>query len=275
MKVSLIIPVYKQVKELEVVLENLKFQTYKNFEIIITEDDESKDIKDLVEKYKSSYSIKLCQQEDKGFRKCKALNSAIKISEGDYIIFNDCDCVPSVDFISGHLSLAKTGIFLSGRRVMLGPSFTKSLMNLERNIKSIESRFILDLPWHILDRTDYLEEGIRFSPKGLWRKFFSPRPMRNVLGANFSFFKSDILKINGFDEDYVTYGVGEDNDLKWRFEAIGNEIGSTRNTAVTYHLGKHEVGKAYDVVCKNREAQKSKMNRNEYFCKNGLVKEEL
>ena len=38
MKVSVIIAVYKDVEALELIIESLKNQTYKNFEVIIAED---------------------------------------------------------------------------------------------------------------------------------------------------------------------------------------------------------------------------------------------
>ncbi|MFY9082810.1 glycosyltransferase, partial [Aliarcobacter butzleri] len=38
MKISLIIAVYKDVESLELIIESLRNQTYKNFEVIIAED---------------------------------------------------------------------------------------------------------------------------------------------------------------------------------------------------------------------------------------------
>ena len=54
MKVSVIIAVYKDVEALELIIESLKNQTYKNFEVVIAEDGQDekmqafiKSIKDL------------------------------------------------------------------------------------------------------------------------------------------------------------------------------------------------------------------------------------
>jgi len=34
--------------------------------------------------------------------------------------------------------------------------------------------------------------------------------------------KSDLIAINGFDEDYIAPGGGEDSDIEWRLQALGS-----------------------------------------------------
>ena len=48
MKVSVIIAVYKDVEALELIIESLKNQTYKNFEVIIAEDEQDKKIQTFI-----------------------------------------------------------------------------------------------------------------------------------------------------------------------------------------------------------------------------------
>ena len=42
-------------------------------------------------------------QEDKGFRKNKILNEAIRTDKTGYMIFIDGDCIPHPDFIKEHI----------------------------------------------------------------------------------------------------------------------------------------------------------------------------
>ena len=53
MKVSVIVPTYKDTQALELILDALKLQTYKDFEVIVAEDDDSDEVKVFLEKYKS------------------------------------------------------------------------------------------------------------------------------------------------------------------------------------------------------------------------------
>lgn len=48
MKASLIIAVYKDVEALNLIVKALKTQTYKNFEVVIAEDGNSKEMREFI-----------------------------------------------------------------------------------------------------------------------------------------------------------------------------------------------------------------------------------
>ncbi len=48
MQISLIIPVYKNITFLDMIIESLKKQSYKNFELIITEDAENIEMRKFI-----------------------------------------------------------------------------------------------------------------------------------------------------------------------------------------------------------------------------------
>ena len=79
-KISLIIPLYKKKEFIEAVLESINFQTYRNFEVIVTEDDNTlgEFIKNLQKTL--NYNLIHVQQEDLGYRRNTALNNGVKIS---------------------------------------------------------------------------------------------------------------------------------------------------------------------------------------------------
>lgn len=69
MKASLIVAVYKDIEALSLILDALKTQTYKNFEVIVAEDGNSQEMKDFLSKIED-LELKHTTQEDIGIRKC-------------------------------------------------------------------------------------------------------------------------------------------------------------------------------------------------------------
>lgn len=98
-KISLIIPIYKKKEFVEAVLETINFQTYKNFEVIVAEDDNT--LGNFIEKIRENLNYKLIhvQQEDKGYRRNTALNNGVKISTGKLIVVVDQDCMLHSKFL--------------------------------------------------------------------------------------------------------------------------------------------------------------------------------
>jgi hypothetical protein len=62
------------------------------------------------------------------------------------------------------------------------------------------------------------------------------RKNRGLLGCNFSLYKEDLIKINGFDERYEAPSIGEDSDVQFRLELSGVKIKSINHASVQYHL---------------------------------------
>jgi len=130
MKVSLIAAVYKDIQALDLIVEALKKQTYKNFELIVAEDNDSELMKEFISNVKD-IEVKHTYQEDRGVRKSRSVNNAIMKASGDYLIFIDGDCVPYTTFIESHVKLSKKSVALSGRRFNLGPFFSSKLRDKE------------------------------------------------------------------------------------------------------------------------------------------------
>ena len=87
-----------------------------------------------------------------------------------------------------------------------------------------------------------------------------------------SFSRQAVKRINGFDEDYTKPAYGEDTDLTWRFQMIRCRFVSLRNMAVEYHLWHEKIWTSQE---DNMRMGEEKRNRNEYFCQNGLTKQDI
>ena len=113
-KVSVIVPVYNRLEHLRVLFICLLNQKIQPYELIITDDGSSEKvldyIGDLIEKAK--FKIKHIYQEDRGFRKTRALNNAVRESEGEYLIFCDQDLIFPNDYIEKMLRNAKKNEYL-------------------------------------------------------------------------------------------------------------------------------------------------------------------
>ena len=98
-------------------------------------------------------------------------------------------------------------------------------------LKIITSHLVKD---GLFGKSYDVEKGF-YTTSPFLRKFLN-RKKRGILGSNFSIHKSDILKINGFDERYEGPSVGEDSDIQYRLELIGIKIKSLKYIAIQYHL---------------------------------------
>ena len=120
MRISIIIAIYKDLEALQLIIDSLKRQSYTNFEVIVAEDNNSKEVADYINSI-SDIDVRHTTQEDVAIRKSRSQNNAILKSTGEYLIFIDGDCVLYKDFISSHVYLSAKDTVLAGRRVNLGP----------------------------------------------------------------------------------------------------------------------------------------------------------
>lgn len=233
---SLIISFYNQIDYLKLVLAGLERQTFHNFEIILADDGSNQNVVRGIELLTKQISFPLVHiwQEDKGFRKNRILNSAIRTSSADYLIFIDGDCIPHSKFIEEHFANRSIGSCLTGRRVNLSQNITEKLTNEAVKEGALEKKMFSLIIDGLFGRSVDVEKGIYFRHKFL-RNYFNAKK-RGLLGCNFSIHKSDIERINGFDERYEAPSIGEDSDIQYRLELLGVKIKSLNNIAIQYHL---------------------------------------
>ena len=98
--VSVIIPTLNRYENLKNVLNDLKNQDYKNFEIIIVDQSDNFDGKLFSN---SPMDIKYLRQKEKAL--WLARNQAVKKSKGDFILLSEDDVRFDTDFISNHLKI--------------------------------------------------------------------------------------------------------------------------------------------------------------------------
>jgi cellulose synthase/poly-beta-1,6-N-acetylglucosamine synthase-like glycosyltransferase len=238
MKVSLIVAVYKDIEALSLIVESLKQQTYKNFELVVAEDNDSPEMRAYIDSIRG-ITVTHVFQEDISVRKSRSQNNGIVKSTGEYLIFIDGDCIPYSTFIERHVQLAEEGCVISGRRVNLGPKYAALLRKGLLSPLELEKTFLFRYPLIASDALEkHTEAGFSIDPHGLlYTLFFRHRKSNtSILGCNFSCFKKDMMAINGFDEGYGSSPLSDDTDLQWRLEGLGLKIKSCKNIANVFHL---------------------------------------
>ena len=270
--VSIIIAVYKDIEALDLIIQSLKTQSYKNFEVIIAEDNNSAEMRDYVSNIEK-LKVKHTSQDDQGIRKTRSLNNGILVSEGEYLIFIDGDCVPYSTFIESHVKLSQPNYIVSGRRCNLGPKYSNLLRQKKLSPLKLEQSFIFKFPLIARDgKEGHIEAGIYVSADGfIYNTLLKNRKgTQSIVGCNYSCSKSDMVKINGYDEGYGESSVGDDTDLEWRFKGLGLKLKSAKNVANMFHLY-HGRGSRNEELYKTEFENMCKNKKNNVFiCKEGL-----
>jgi len=260
LKVSLIIAFYKNIDALSLIFSALQKQSFKSFEVVVAEDDNNELSKEFIEKAqaKMPFVVKHVSQDvDDGFRKNQMLNRAINVTESDIIVFLDGDCIPHKHFIREYALNTKAGEALFGRRVMLSETFTNKLGS-SKNV-------------NLLTFSNLILSGSKKLKYGLYLPFITPYRETGIWGCNWGIYKKHLLEVNGYDEDYVRAGVGEDVDIEWRLKQTGVKLKSVRFGAIIYHMH-HPENYTSDDVNANFQLFEEKKKANRFFCENGMEK---
>ncbi len=260
--ISLIFTVYKTEEELKLVFQGLELQSFKDFEVIVAEDDQSPEIAAIVatQQQKGLFSIKHVFQEDKGFRKNKILNAAIREASGTYCTFIDGDCIPHEHFLRDVSRHAQEKVVLAGRRVMLTKRMSKNLLR-KQNFKGHIGY------WRLVFA------GCKHAEKGLYLPVFnvSNTQKQGVFGCNMTISKNDLIRVNGFDEGYMYSCIGEDFDIEWRLRMAGCCVKFLKYQNIVYHLY-HEYHHNREKIQINTEIFRKKQQENNWQnLENGLM----
>jgi glycosyltransferase involved in cell wall biosynthesis len=271
LKVSLIIAFYRDLEALDLIFEALRHQTYKNFEVIVAEDDDSPDTKTFLAK-QTGLDIVHIHHPDVGRTKAVAQNKAVCASTGDYLIFIDGDCIPYSTFIEGHIFFSAQKRVMSGRRVNLPEGLSEQLRQGSLSSTTLEKFFFwYSLRILIWKKGTHYEQGFYFNPQKYFYKSIITLKPRNtqILGCNFSCYKDDFIAINGFDESYGLSILGDDTDLNWRFKDYGAELRSCKNIANIFHLNHERPTYNYD-YSEDLKRFNQRKAAHLFYCKQGI-----
>lgn len=225
MKVALLISTYNWIEALDKVLQSTQLQSVLPQEILIADDGSKEDTGILIEKWKAQSKIPIYHfwHEDQGFRKTIIMNKAVSATKAEYIIQIDGDIIIHPRFIEDHLNEKQHGFFLNGSRSLINKENTELILNKKE--------------LHISEIGKEVKNKINATRFPWMANFFRKDAFKsnNVKGCNFSFWREDFIKVNGYNNKISGWGH-EDIELAARLNNLGIKQRRLKMRAICYHL---------------------------------------
>jgi GT2 family glycosyltransferase len=263
MTVSVIVTTYNRSRSLLLSVLSLARQERMPDEIVIADDGSGPETEEVVRRLQDELlSVRHIRQEDLGWRVAAARNSGARASSGEYLIFVDGDVLADIGFVAAHVRRARRGTFLLGNALRLSEAdsariteeavrsgaFAGPLLGrARRRLAAVHRRN----RWHAVLRQLHLCK--RHKPK--------------LVGLNFSLYRTDFERVNGFDEDYTGWAQ-EDDDLGLRLMLAGLRPKSIAPLAVAFHV--HHESSASRAWHDGPNALRLQRRDIPAFCENGL-----
>ena len=255
--VSLLVATYNWKEALRCTLRSAFAQKVLPKEIIVADDGSREDTRQMIEELRKESPVPIVHvwHEDDGFRLSAIRNKGIARATGDYIIQTDGDIVMNPYFISDHLDLAKEGCFVCGSRVWLSPEQSAKIFEGKVSLQHCHKLEANSMRSHIL--RSYLAD--RFAKDNIMR----------LRGCNMAFWRKDLILVNGYNEDLVSWGH-EDSELAYRLIFAGVKKRFLKMGGVCYHLY-HKMA-ARDGEAEHYAVLNQLIERKENWTTNGLNK---
>jgi glycosyltransferase involved in cell wall biosynthesis len=224
-RITLIITTYNWPAALDLTLRSVARQSMLPDELIVADDGSGPQTAQVVTQWKQRLRSPLIHvwQADEGFRLARSRNRAIAAARGDYLVIADGDMVLHRHFIADHTCAARHGSFIQGVRLLTGPEAAARMLGEGQ----------LDL--------GFFARGIRRRRHAIRNRFLSSlmfnerTGQRAIRGCNQGYWKSDLIRVNGFNEAFVGWGR-EDNEIAARLYNAGVKRRNLKFQALAIHL---------------------------------------
>ncbi|MGQ1909356.1 glycosyltransferase family 2 protein [Marinifilum sp. RC60d5] len=256
--ISLLITTYNSPKFLDLVFRSIMQQTVMPNEIVIGDDGSTNETKKVIDSYRNKLVCKIehIWQEDDGFQRCKILNKAIAKVSSDYILQLDGDVMLHPKFIEDHLTVIQPKQFVCGNRCFVLKSKTAKLINEPTNIK-------LNI-FNIKKRKRFFRLPFL---SGLFKNKRNNTSRKGNVGCHMAYWKNDMIKINGYNEDFVGWGY-EDIEMVERLMNSGVKKRTLLLMALQYHLWHPKSSRASSQ--KNKKMYYDCKNQDLSYCEKGI-----
>lgn len=226
-RVSVILSIFDQPNAFAYSLLGYRRQSFRDFELVVADDGSDEETRTLVEECRraGAFPVKHVWQENKGYRRAKIANEAVRASEGEILLLSDGDCIPHRDFVKVHAEHGGKGRFCVGGYVRLSAEYCKTLTRERIEAGEFEGQMTSRDRWRF--------RVIHW--KSRWGVWWGNLHKPKVYGCNISADREVYYAINGYDENFDGFGK-EDSDLRNRLRRHGAAPVSLWGKAWVYHV---------------------------------------
>lgn len=234
-------------------------------ELIIADDGSHEKVMDFISDLleQCPFTVKHVIQEDLGFRLARSRNNAVRVAEGDFLIFVDQDLILPNDFVEKLYRNRKRKRMVFSRAVVSGEEEKNKILpylklgySYDELYPFVKDMKVRDQVFH--DHIYTIFYFLKLRTRGA-----------KIAGLIFSLYKEDYISINGFDEKYIGWGE-EDDDLGNRFFKYGGNTKVIPFEKYPIHLfHSFEKSKAERPNRVYYLQRKKEINRKNYRCEYG------
>ena len=249
---------YQWPQALDLVLASAAAQKVLPDEIHVADDGSGSETAAVVERWQSELPLPLYHHwhEDRGFRPNPVRNEAIANCRSELVITIDGDMILHPWFVADHQQFARPGHFIQARRVRLDETLTARLLGDRRH------------------RISSFEAGVKRRLMAMRNIPLAKRlssvdtSFRHIRGANMSFWRRDLVTVNGLNEDFTGWGF-EDHEMTARLYHAGLKRIYLRHAGIAYHLEHADNSRARKSL--NEAIFEETLKQRLVYCRNGLA----
>ncbi|MBY6037580.1 glycosyltransferase [Fictibacillus nanhaiensis] len=212
-KVSIVLSTYNAIERLKKCLFSITLQTYtlSDLEVVVIDDCSTDQTQEYIENTIFPFSV-IYHKNDKNSGRSYTRNKGIHHSNGEVLIFCDCDMILPPEFVQKHLNYHKA----NNNLVVCGSFWQQLPLSTSLSLESIKSRAYqneaIEQPWAY-----WFKQFVQLYGKHLSSFYF---PWMYFVVMNVSVRKEHIIQAGCFDESFQGYG-GEDEELGYRLYQNG------------------------------------------------------
>ena len=229
MDITVVISTFERPGHLRRCLASLEAQqgVAGRFEVVVTDDGSRDETLRMITHLARhvDFPLTFTTHTHTGFRLARCRNEGVAASTAPYILFTDGDCILPRDHLRIHLEERRPGWIVGGDCMRLDQSASEQITTEDVRRGTVTA---------LVPRGERLRiriKAIRAQAYQLLRMPMRPR----LSGNNIALWRADYERINGFDEQFVGWGL-EDRDLQHRLERLGLRVRSILLRTAAVHL---------------------------------------
>ena len=208
-RARVVVSTYERLPLLRRALRGWLHQTTNDFALTVADDGSGPETAEFVAAFArvAPFPVEHVRLEHEGFRKARITNEAVRRADGEpLIVMTDGDCIPPPRFLERHVAAHGPRTFAVGGAYRLDRETTERLTEAD-----VDDPTRLEALVTPAGRRDLWRRRWK-SRAGVWLRL--PRRPK-TLGLNIGIDRALYEEVNGFDEEFVGYGL-EDSDLRDR-----------------------------------------------------------